>query len=89
MFNYLYLFVFLDLGFIILKNCVLMGFMYVGFEEVEGGYDCMVVFYVECVVGGVGLIVIGGILLNDYGVIFYGGFKLDILEEVEKYKVII
>lgn len=35
---YFYFLVFLDFGFIILKNCILMGFMYLGLEEEKGGF---------------------------------------------------
>ena len=78
----------LDLGFTTLKNRVLMGSMHVGLEEVEGGYDRMAAFYAERAAGGVGLIVTGGISPNDHGVTFFGGSKLDTLEEAEKHKVI-
>lgn len=74
---YFYLFVFLDFGFIILKNCVLMGLMYIGLEELFDGLQCLVVFYVECVVGGVGLIVIGGIVFNKKGVVYQGVLVLN------------
>ncbi|MDQ9022997.1 NADPH-dependent 2,4-dienoyl-CoA reductase [Acinetobacter sichuanensis] len=78
----------LDLGFTTLKNRVLMGSMHVGLEEVDGGYDRMAAFYAERAAGGVGLIVTGGISPNDHGVTFFGGSKLDTLEEAEKHKVI-
>lgn len=65
-----------------------MGSMHVGLEEVDGGYDRMAAFYAERAAGGVGLIVTGGISPNDHGVTFFGGSKLDTLEEAEKHKVI-
>ncbi len=86
--NYPHLLAPLDLGFTTLKNRVLMGSMHVGLEEVEGGYDRMAAFYAERAAGGVGLIVTGGISPNDHGVTFFGGSKLDTLEEAEKHKVI-
>lgn len=86
--NYPHLLAPLDLGFTILKNRVLMGSMHVGLEEVDGGYDRMAAFYAERAAGGVGLIVTGGISPNDHGVTFFGGSKLDTLEEAEKHKVI-
>ena len=78
----------LDLGFTTLKNRVLMGSMHVGLEEVDGGYERMAAFYAERAAGGVGLIVTGGISPNDHGVTFFGGSKLDHLEEAEKHKII-
>lgn len=86
--NYPHLIAPLDLGFTTLKNRVLMGSMHVGLEEVQGGYERMAAFYAERAAGGVGLIVTGGISPNDHGVTFFGGSKLDNLEEAEKHKVI-
>lgn len=86
--NYPHLLAPLDLGFTTLKNRVLMGSMHVGLEEVEGGYARMAAFYAERAAGGVALIVTGGISPNDHGVTFFGGSKLDTLEEAEKHKVI-
>ncbi|MFW1971975.1 NADPH-dependent 2,4-dienoyl-CoA reductase [uncultured Acinetobacter sp.] len=86
--NYPHLLAPLDLGFTTLKNRVLMGSMHVGLEEVQGGYERMAAFYAERAAGGVGLIVTGGISPNDHGVTFFGGSKLDHLEEAEKHKVI-
>ncbi|AXY56526.1 NADPH-dependent 2,4-dienoyl-CoA reductase [Acinetobacter chinensis] len=86
--NYPHLLAPLDLGFTTLKNRVLMGSMHVGLEEVDGGYDRMAAFYAERAAGGVGLIVTGGISPNDHGVTFFGGSKLDTVEEAEKHKVI-
>lgn len=60
---YLYLLVLFDFGFMMLKNCVLMGFMYIGLEEIKD-WNCVVEFYVVCVCGGVGFMVIGGMVLN-------------------------
>ena len=86
--NYPHLLAPLDLGFTTLKNRVLMGSMHVGLEEVDGGYERMAAFYAERAAGGVGLIVTGGISPNDHGVTFFGGSKLDTVEESEKHKVI-
>lgn len=70
---YLLFFVLFELGFIMFKNCVLMGLMYIGLEELLDGVQWLVVFYVECVCYGVVLIVIGGIVLVFFGVIMVGG----------------
>lgn len=57
----------LDFGFIELKNCVLMGFMYMGLEDWFWNIYKFVCYFVEWVEGGVGLMVMGGYLLNFVG----------------------
>lgn len=71
--SYSSLFVSLDLGFITLKNRVLMGLMYIGLEEYSDGVERLVAFYVERVRYGVALIVSGGIVLDLIGVGMEGG----------------
>jgi 2,4-dienoyl-CoA reductase (NADPH2) len=57
----------LDLGFVTLKNRVLMGSMHTGLEEASDGYARMAAFYAERARGGVGLIVTGGVSPNLSG----------------------
>ncbi len=57
----------LDLGFVQLKNRVLMGSMHTGLEEERGGFEKMAAFYAERAQGGVGLIVTGGIAPDKTG----------------------
>ncbi len=57
----------LDLGFITLRNRVLMGSMHIGLEEQKGGFAQLAQFYAERAKGGVGLIVTGGIAPNRAG----------------------
>ena len=57
----------LDLGFVTLKNRVLMGSMHTGLEEAPDGYARMAAFYAERARGGVGLIVTGGVSPNLCG----------------------
>jgi 2,4-dienoyl-CoA reductase (NADPH2) len=57
----------LDLGFMKLKNRVLMGSMHTGLEEARGGFEKMAAFYAERAKGGVALIVTGGISPNYSG----------------------
>ena len=57
----------LDLGFVTLKNRVLMGSMHTGLEEAPDGYARMAAFYAERARGGVALIVTGGIAPNLVG----------------------
>src|SRR5580698_4593002 len=57
----------LELGFISLRNRVLMGSMHVGLEEAPNGFERMAAFYAERAQGEVGLIVTGGIAPNAAG----------------------
>ncbi|HFB64155.1 MAG TPA: NADPH-dependent 2,4-dienoyl-CoA reductase [Aeromonadales bacterium] len=57
----------LDLGFVKLRNRVLMGSMHTGLEEERGGFEKMAAFYAERAQGGVGLIVTGGIAPDKTG----------------------
>ncbi|MCQ8896785.1 FAD-dependent oxidoreductase [Limnobacter humi] len=78
----------LDLGFVTLKNRVLMGSMHLGLEEAPHGFERMAAFYAERARGGVGLIVTGGIAPNDDGVVFAGGAKLTNDHEVAEHRII-
>src|SRR5688572_32654127 len=57
----------LDLGFVTLKNRVVMGSMHTGLEEAPNGFARLARFYAERAKGGVGLIVRGGISPNLVG----------------------
>lgn len=65
--NYPHLLSPLDLGFVTLKNRVLMGSMHTGLEEMKNGFEKMAAFYGERAKGGVGLIVTGGVAPNKSG----------------------
>ncbi len=65
--KYPHLFTELDLGFIKLKNRVIMGSMHLGLEEARNGFPKMAVFYRERARAGVALIVTGGIAPNFAG----------------------
>jgi 2,4-dienoyl-CoA reductase (NADPH2) len=57
----------LDLGFMTLKNRVLMGSMHTGLEEEKDGFRRMAAYYAARAAGGVGLIVTGGVAPNRAG----------------------
>lgn len=57
----------LDLGFLKVKNRVLMGSMHTGLEEAKNGYDKMAEYYRQRAAGGAGIIVTGGISPNFAG----------------------
>lgn len=65
--KYPHLFEPLDLGFITLKNRVLMGSMHVGLEEGVGPLNKLAAYFGARARGGVGLIVTGGIAPNIAG----------------------
>ncbi len=54
----------LDLGFVRIKNRILMGSMHTGLEEAEGGFERMAAYYAERARGGVGMIITGGFFPN-------------------------
>ena len=60
----------LDLGFVQLRNRVLMGSMHTGLEEQHDSLSALAAFYAERAAGGVGLIVTGGIAPNAAGQIY-------------------
>ncbi len=78
----------LDLGFMTLKNRVLMGSMHTNLEEVKGGLERAAVFYAERARGQVGLIVTGGIAPNYEGSVSPIASKMTTKEEAEHHKVI-
>ena len=57
----------LDLGFVTLRNRVLMGSMHVGLEEERGAFERLSAYFAARAKGGVGLIVTGGISPNVAG----------------------
>ena len=75
----------LDLGFVQIKNRILMGSMHTGLEEAEGGFERMAAYYAERARGGVGMIITGGFFPNaEAG---YGS-KLSNLEEAGQHRLI-
>ena len=78
----------LDLGFVTLKNRVLMGSMHIGLEEEKGGMEKMAAFYAERARGDVGLIVTGGIAPNIAGWVSPFGGRMSSLRHAKKHRVI-
>ena len=55
----------LDLGFVRLKNRIMMGSMHTGLEDIgDEGYEKMAAYFAERASGGVGMIMTGGIAPN-------------------------
>ena len=78
----------LDLGFIRLKNRVIMGSMHTGLEEAKNGFERLAAYYAERARGGVGLIVTGGISPNQQGLTFSGAAALDKAEKVAQHRLV-
>ena len=57
----------LDLGFVVLRNRILMGSMHTGLEGRPDGMERLAAFYAERARGGAALIVTGGFSPNDAG----------------------
>ena len=57
----------LDLGFVQLRNRVLMGSMHTGLEDRAKDYDRLAAYFAERAAGGVGLMVTGGVAPNIAG----------------------
>jgi 2,4-dienoyl-CoA reductase (NADPH2) len=85
---YPHLFQPLDLGFVTLKNRVLMGSMHTGLEEEKDGFHKMAVYYAARAAGGVGLIVTGGVAPNRSGWVAPFSIRLANRSQVKEHKII-
>ncbi len=86
--SYPHLFRPLDLGFVTLKNRVLMGSMHTGLEEERDGFRRMARYYAERAAGGVGLIVTGGVSPNRAGWIAPFAIRLASGSQVGKHRLV-
>ncbi|MCB1362625.1 MAG: NADPH-dependent 2,4-dienoyl-CoA reductase [Rhodobacteraceae bacterium] len=77
----------LDLGFVTLKNRVLMGSMHTGLEETRD-WNRVAEFYAERARGGVGLMVTGGIGPNLEGSVLPGASMMTSADDVKNHAVI-
>ncbi len=78
----------LDLGWVQLRNRVLMGSMHTGLEDREQDYPRLAAFYAERARGGVGLIVTGGIAPNRAGWVGPFAGKLSARREVARHRLL-
>lgn len=78
----------LDLGFLTLKNRVLMGSMHTGLEEIKNGFQRMAVYFAERAEGGVGLIVTGGVAPNRAGWVGPFSLRLSSSTQVKKHRLV-
>ena len=77
----------LDLGFVTLKNRVLMGSMHTGLEE-TGDWNRVAEFYAERARGGVGLMVTGGIGPNLEGSVLPGAAMMTSDKDVTNHAIV-
>ncbi|MGW8194845.1 MAG: FAD-dependent oxidoreductase [Desulforhopalus sp.] len=78
----------LDLGFITLKNRILMGSMHTGLEEEKDGFPRMAAYYKARAAGGVGLIVTGGVAPNRAGWVAPFSLRLASAAQVADHRLI-
>ncbi|MBI4913332.1 MAG: NADPH-dependent 2,4-dienoyl-CoA reductase [Acidobacteria bacterium] len=78
----------LDLGFVTLRNRVLMGSMHTGLEEERGGFPKMAAYFAARARGGVGLIVTGGVAPNFRGSLTPFGAQLSWPWQVGKHRLV-
>ncbi len=78
----------LDLGFVTLKNRVLMGSMHTGLEEEKDGFHRMAAYFAARAEGGVGLIVTGGVAPNRAGWVAPFSLRLAKASQVEEHRLI-
>jgi len=77
----------LDLGFVTLKNRVLMGSMHTGLEETKD-WPRVATFYAERARGGAGLIVTGGMAPNKEGGVFPGAAGLFTDQDIANHRIV-
>lgn len=78
----------LDLGFVTLKNRVLMGSMHTMLEEAPNGFQRAAVFYAERARGQVGLMVTGGISPNEEGMVAMHSAQMTSPQDVQNHRQI-
>ena len=86
--NYPYLLAPLDLGFVTLRNRVLMGSMHTGLEDRKSDYSKLAAYFAERARGHVGLIVTGGIAPNRAGWVAPFAGKLSTKREVQRHRTV-
>lgn len=76
----------LDLGFMTLRNRVLMGSMHTGLEDDPAHFDRLAAYFAERARGGVGLIVTGGFAPNFVGRAAPDGARLETSEDARHHQ---
>ena len=86
--SYPHLFAPLDLGFLTLRNRIVMGSMHTGLEDRARDYPKLAAYFAARARGGVGLIVTGGIAPNRAGWIAPFSGKLSVNREVARHRLV-
>jgi 2,4-dienoyl-CoA reductase (NADPH2) len=86
--SYPHLFAPLDLGFLTLRNRIVMGSMHTGLEDRARDYPKLAAYFAARARGGVGLIVTGGISPNRSGWIGPFAGKLSVGREVARHRLV-
>ena len=86
--SYPHLFAPLNLGFLTLRNRIVMGSMHTGLEDRARDYPKLAAYFAERARGGVGLIVTGGISPNRSGWIGPFAGKLSVPREVARHRLV-
>jgi 2,4-dienoyl-CoA reductase (NADPH2) len=86
--NHPHLFAPLDLGFLALRNRIVMGSMHTGLEDRARDYPKLAAYFAERARGGVGLIVTGGIAPNVTGWVGPFAGKLSARREVPRHRLV-
>src|SRR5678816_3770958 len=78
----------LDLGFVTLRNRIVMGSMHTGLEARPDGMERLAAFYAERARGGAALIVTGGFAPNDAGELSPHRAQMSGKEDAARHRVI-
>ncbi len=78
----------LDLGYVRLRNRILMGSMHTGLEDKAEDYPRLAAYFAERARGGTGLIVTGGIAPNRAGWVAPFAGKLSVRGEVARHRLV-
>src|SRR3954470_5034423 len=78
----------LELGFVTLRNRLLMGSMHTGLEARPDGIERLAAFYAERARGGAALIATGGFSPNDAGELSRHRAQMSTKQDAERHKPI-
>ncbi|HND32587.1 MAG TPA: NADPH-dependent 2,4-dienoyl-CoA reductase, partial [Myxococcota bacterium] len=76
----------LDLGFVTLRNRIVMGSMHTGLEDRFWNYPKLAAYFAERAKGGTGLIVTGGISVNRRGWLLPAGGTMNMRADVSNHR---
>lgn len=76
----------LDLGFVTLRNRIVMGSMHTGLEDRFWNYPKLAAYFAERAKGGTGLIVTGGISVNRRGWLLPAGGTMNLRTDVTNHR---